>query len=573
MPKSPASQFRRSADALQKRIDFCFQDRLENTPRRADIADGLRKEGRSLKKLQDRLRSLADAWDDDAVPVPLKDVSTKSAVEWLARGWYPKAGDANALLAKAGIASEVDYFAAVSALEKISDPDAGEKTKADLIKEAENALVGLKIDGYFPTPPEVVRDMLSHIVIEPDDTILEPSAGKGNIADVIREMHPDNKLSVVEIVPRLRKLLEYKGHTLIADDIFDVTEQFDVIVANPPFEKLADIDHVSHYWNLLKPGGRLVTIMSESPFFRKNKKAQAFRDWFDDNGGDSRNIGAAFKNGERPTGVNVRIAVIIKPGDKPAPQPASQPAKKWWSYQEGDWLLHVESGAKGRIAKRLHGPSYRVYTIDSSSPKRWYEHEVNATTVELTEFDEDTDTGITKLKQWTKEYDEVAANGDKPDMQTLINEWNEAHEAAKEAGKKVDATLAKMGYTVNQPQFHVDDYVIALGQVAYVRKVDPERHRVAVWVDYRERWLDVMYVQPLPYDEDSLVYHKTTGTYARVTDIAPKGIYITHVSNHYIDREVSLSTIRPASEDEMKQPQDAPQQLAMFDLSQIPTAS
>ncbi len=47
---------------------------------------------------------------------------------------------------------------------------------------------------------------------------------------------------------------------------------------NPPFSRQADIVHVTHAAKFLKPGGRLVTIMSAGVKFRDNTKTKTFRD-------------------------------------------------------------------------------------------------------------------------------------------------------------------------------------------------------------------------------------------------------------------------------------------------------
>ena len=83
---------------------------------------------------------------------------------------------------------------------------------------------------------------------------------------------------------------------------------------NPPFENFQDVEHVKHAFSLLNPGGKIVAIMSESPFFRSDKKAQQFRDWLDDLGGTSKKLpDKSFMASERPTGVNSRLVVIEKP--------------------------------------------------------------------------------------------------------------------------------------------------------------------------------------------------------------------------------------------------------------------
>ena len=60
----------------------------------------------------------------------------------------------------------------------------------------------------LPRPAPVVADIVEAAEIEPGMSVLEPSAGKGNIADAIRESHPDAKLDTVEYQRELGKILE-----------------------------------------------------------------------------------------------------------------------------------------------------------------------------------------------------------------------------------------------------------------------------------------------------------------------------------------------------------------------------
>ena len=59
---------------------------------------------------------------------------------------------------------------------------------------------------------------------------------------------------------------------------------------NPPFEKLADTDHVQYVYKLLKPGGKLIAIIGESPFFNSQRKAVKFREWLDSVNGRSEKL-------------------------------------------------------------------------------------------------------------------------------------------------------------------------------------------------------------------------------------------------------------------------------------------
>ncbi|WP_027184822.1 PLxRFG domain-containing protein [Desulfovibrio inopinatus] len=185
---------------------------------------------------------------------------------------------------------------------------------ADPIKEAERALVGRKIDGYFPTPSHIAEDMVDRLDVQPGMTVLEPSAGKGNLLDALAQSHPDVEVEAIEPVQDLRTILESKGHKVAGRDFMEHEGQYDRILMNPPFENGQDMDHVRRAYDQLKPGGKLVAIMSEGTFFRTDKKSNGFREWLDAVDGVSEKLPeGSFKSSERPTGVATRLVEIEKP--------------------------------------------------------------------------------------------------------------------------------------------------------------------------------------------------------------------------------------------------------------------
>ncbi|MDG4721142.1 LPD38 domain-containing protein [Thalassospira aquimaris] len=187
----------------------------------------------------------------------------------------------------------------------------GASAKVDPVKAAERALIGTNIPGYFPTPRKLVERMIDEASIEDGMTVLEPSAGKGSIADNIREI--TSSVDVVEPVSSLRDILEAKGHNIVASDFLDFTGKYDRILMNPPFEKRQDVEHVRHAYEQLAPGGRMVAIMSEGPFFGSDKKAVEFREWLESVGGVSeKNPDGSFKDSDRSTGVATRMVTIDK---------------------------------------------------------------------------------------------------------------------------------------------------------------------------------------------------------------------------------------------------------------------
>lgn len=112
---------------------------------------------------------------------------------------------------------------------------------------------------------------------------------------------------------QLENVLLAKGHIKVGSNFMFFENEYDRILMNPPFEKGADIDHVKHAYSLLKPGGRLVSIMCEGPFFRSDSKSEEFRNWLEEVGGTNEKLpDGSFLASENSTAVNTRLVVIDK---------------------------------------------------------------------------------------------------------------------------------------------------------------------------------------------------------------------------------------------------------------------
>jgi len=177
----------------------------------------------------------------------------------------------------------------------------------------ENGVLEVERDGFFETPRAVIERMLELVPVSEDDYILEPSAGLGAIADALRE-HGARQILVFEKNQERRNVLVGKKYfTAMTDDFLERRSEpeHDKIYMNPPFENQQDIDHVKHAYEFLKPGGRMVSVMSSGAFFREDKKATEFRNWLCGKGGYSEPLPeGSFK--ESGTGVNAVLVVISK---------------------------------------------------------------------------------------------------------------------------------------------------------------------------------------------------------------------------------------------------------------------
>ena len=168
---------------------------------------------------------------------------------------------------------------------------------------------------YFPTPSEVCDWIIDYYsLIQPTDTILEPSAGAGNFIQSIQKHYPTKVVYCYEIQPELQEeLKQIPNAKLLGADFLAVNPHaiYEKIIMNPPFAKNQDIAHIQHAYKFLKDGGRLISICSKHWKHSSNKKETAFRDWLETLNYDTCEIeSGAFK--ESGTMISSMILVIDK---------------------------------------------------------------------------------------------------------------------------------------------------------------------------------------------------------------------------------------------------------------------
>ena len=124
----------------------------------------------------------------------------------------------------------------------------------------------------FPTPPVLAVRMAKLAGIEPEDRVLEPSAGTGNLLRAIVDAQPAARIHAVEINRALCDVIPsgflQDGETLCQDYLTCTVEQlgrFDKILMNPPFDHGADVAHIKHALRFLKRDGVLVALCANGP--------------------------------------------------------------------------------------------------------------------------------------------------------------------------------------------------------------------------------------------------------------------------------------------------------------------
>jgi len=273
-------KFRTMADKLTPQIAAKFGDRLENTPKRLAQGAHARLEGERLERTQKALFSLAALHDSGTVPAILSSITSKTQIydlmaektEACRNGYHEYRVGTNKPY------YETPQALALWALLTVKSP---EQIKAEELAEKVRKLKFVDIPGYFPTPSGIIERMANIAELMPSDRVLDPSLGHGSIADYIKPMVKEVK--GFEVNHSLADICDLKDYLIERRDFLTVQAegiaQYDKVMMNPPFENLQDAEHVRHAFKFLKPGGKLVSIMSPSAFFVSNKKAEDFREW------------------------------------------------------------------------------------------------------------------------------------------------------------------------------------------------------------------------------------------------------------------------------------------------------
>lgn len=298
------------ADKMQKSIDDKMADRLTNTPKRARQAAEAVLQGRHFKRAQSAIRAVAAHYEAGTVPAVIAGVKSKKAFLEHTKTKVNYSGG----YYDAGVCTGEPYSDDPKTLEMfklLSGPTDAEK-KADEINALIRELQFSSIAGYFPTPETVIDLMTDYAAIPKDQDlmILEPEAGSGAITDYVSQHYPKASIDAFEVNNSLRKVLKAKGVNLIGQDFmeYEPAAIYDYVLMNPPFELLQDAAHVQQAFKYLKEGGRLVSVMSPSVFFRSDKKSEAFREWFELNNGEKYDLPeGSFKN----SGTNVSTVIIV----------------------------------------------------------------------------------------------------------------------------------------------------------------------------------------------------------------------------------------------------------------------
>lgn len=231
---------------------------------------------------------------------------------------------------------------------------------------------------FYPTPPELVAKMINHEFIkEKFETILEPSAGKGDLIDffllakdylneggycraiydkdwsmpyitvidgvINRFVLPDfkkgkrsekynEKIDCIEVDSNLCAILRNKEYRVYNDDFlaWDDDKHYDLIIMNPPFSN--GDEHLLKAISLAeKTGSKIICLLNaetiKNPYSNKRKLLVNTLEKYN---AEIKYVQDAFKNAERKTGVEVAIVRVE------IPAPFKGKSRIWEELEQND---------------------------------------------------------------------------------------------------------------------------------------------------------------------------------------------------------------------------------------------
>lgn len=168
---------------------------------------------------------------------------------------------------------------------------------------------------FFPTPKSVCGQMIGCVNWAKVKTILEPSAGKGDLCEAVTHFCKHSKyernvdIDCVEMDANLRLILKGKGYRVVHDNFlgYVTSKKYDLIIMNPPFSN--GDEHLVRAIEMQEwAGGQIVCLLNAetllNPFtnlrkvlMKKIKEHRAV----------VRYLKSPFKKAERKTDTNIAL--------------------------------------------------------------------------------------------------------------------------------------------------------------------------------------------------------------------------------------------------------------------------
>lgn len=177
---------------------------------------------------------------------------------------------------------------------------------------------------FFPTPKHLIDKMLSGLDLKMINSILEPSAGKGDIVNALIEKEKIYSTSYtkykfdidcIEADQNLQHILKGKNFRVVYNDFltYDTMKEYDVIIMNPPFSN--GCKHLLKALEMQKRNGGAVICLLNAETLKNlctNERIDLQRQ-LEEYNAKIEFIQDAFLDAERKTGVEIALVKVQLP--------------------------------------------------------------------------------------------------------------------------------------------------------------------------------------------------------------------------------------------------------------------
>lgn len=178
---------------------------------------------------------------------------------------------------------------------------------------------------FYPTPENIIDKMVTGLDFTFIHSVLEPSAGKGNIVDYLKKLeertnkYGHKKISLdidcIEADQDLQHILKGKNHRVVYNDFltYDSMKEYDLIIMNPPFS-----NGCKHLLKALemqqRNGGAIVCLLNAETIKNQctNDRITLVR-LLEEYNADIQYMQEAFKDAERKTAVEIALIKVKLP--------------------------------------------------------------------------------------------------------------------------------------------------------------------------------------------------------------------------------------------------------------------
>ena len=174
--------------------------------------------------------------------------------------------------------------------------------------------------NFYPTPEKLVNKMISLVDWNKVETVLEPSAGKGDIAETVKKYGEKYQgvsfdIDCIEYDENLRHILTGKDLKVVHNDFltYDTMKSYDLIIMNPPFEN-GDKHILKALEMREKNGGGVICLLNAETLKNPcNNRRLSLVEKLREHGTDIEYIQNAFMEAERKTNVETALIKVLIP--------------------------------------------------------------------------------------------------------------------------------------------------------------------------------------------------------------------------------------------------------------------